>query len=78
MLGDLAKFLNPDETFGDLLARCHSEPLVLGVKFLEDLVPVRPNQLIEISGVSGSGKTELLTQVRGARLSSYDSAVSSL
>ena len=78
MLGDLAKFLNPDETFGDLLARCHSEPLVLGVKLLEDLVSVRANQLIEISGVSGSGKTELLTQVRGASPCSYHSAISNL
>lgn len=63
MLSDLASFLTPDETFGDLLARCHSEPLALGVRFLADLVSARANQLIEISGVSGSGKTELLTQV---------------
>ncbi|KAK9836924.1 hypothetical protein WJX84_001391 [Apatococcus fuscideae] len=68
MLSDLANFLTPDETFGDLLARCHSEPLALGVRFLEELVPVRASQLIEISGASGSGKTELLTQAAAAAI----------
>ena len=59
---DLLAFVQPDETAFDLLARTATEPIPTGVFFLGKL---RAGQTLEISGPSGTAKTELLIQVSG-------------
>ena len=58
---DLAAFLRPDETAAQLLARCRVEPLDSGVAFLGAL---RPGQVVELVGPSGSAKSDTLLQAR--------------
>ena len=57
---ELRLFVQPDETFLELAQRTRYEPIRSGVPALGSL---RAAQLLEISGPSGSAKTELLMQV---------------
>ena len=59
-MSHLLAFLKPDETAAQLIARTHVEPVDTGLFFARGL---RPGQVLEISGPSGSAKTEILQQV---------------
>ena len=58
---ELRAFVQPDESAFDLLARTAVEPVQTGIFFLGYL---RIGQLLEITGQSGTAKTEILTQAR--------------
>ncbi|GAQ89378.1 DNA recombination and repair protein [Klebsormidium nitens] len=57
----LLRFLQPDESMRDFLLRTFVEPLGTSVPFI-DSAAIRPGNVVEIFGASGSGKTEILTQ----------------
>ncbi|GAB4815729.1 hypothetical protein N2152v2_002775 [Parachlorella kessleri] len=61
---ELLAFLRPDETVAQLLARTYVEPLYTGVSLLDNFVSLRPGNVLEIAGAAGTGKTEVLVQVR--------------
>ena len=63
---DLRAFVQPDESALELLARTATEPIQTGIFFLGSL---RAGQALEISGPSGSAKTELLIQVSASACS---------
>ena len=54
-------FLKPDETAAQLLARTHVEPISTSLPFASTL---RQGQILEVSGPSGTAKSEILQQVR--------------
>lgn len=56
---ELHAFLQPDETAFELLSRTAIEPVQTGVFFLGYL---RVGQLLEITGQSGTAKSEILIQ----------------
>lgn len=58
----LLSFLQPDESMRDFLSRTFVEPLRTSLPFI-DSAAIRPGNVVEICGASGSGKTEILTQV---------------
>ena len=60
---DYAAFLQPQETAASLLLRTFLEPLRTGVPVIDHHVLLRPGDILEISGVSGAAKSELLLQV---------------
>lgn len=60
----LRDFLNPDETAFSFLARTYVEPILTGIPVIDKHVVLRPGNVLEISGPSGSSKSEFLTQVR--------------
>src|SRR5687767_1453461 len=60
---EVYNFLRIDETAAEFLARTHVAPLHTGVPFIDRRMPVRPGTVIEVTGMTGSGKTELLLQV---------------
>ena len=57
--------LHSDETAGQFLARSHAQPFYTGVSFLDHRLSLRPNSVVEVSGLAGAGKTELLLNVSG-------------
>lgn len=62
---ELLSFLRPDETAAELLARTYTgEPLATGVALIDREAPLRPGQVLELAGPPGSGKTDVLVQVR--------------
>ena len=63
---ELLAFLRPDETAAELLARTYVEPLYTGVSLLDNFVSLRPGNVLEVAGAAGTGKTEILAQVRKA------------
>lgn len=64
-LEQMQSFLLPDESVADLLARVARERLCTGLPFLDDVLTLRPGNLLELAGPAGSGKSELLIQVHG-------------
>ena len=58
---ELRAFCRPDESAFDLLARTATEPIPTGVFFLGSL---RAGQILEVTGSSGTAKSELLIQVQ--------------
>ena len=62
-MADYALFLEPDETAYDLFARVVVEPVYLGIPFLDQAISLRPGHVIELSGPSGTAKSELLVHV---------------
>ena len=58
---ELAAALAPDETAAAFMRRCGGGPVPTGLPFAPSL---RPGDAMELVGASGSGKTELLVQVR--------------
>ena len=58
-------FLRPDETAGQFLARSYVRPFFTGVGFLDDRLSLRPASVVEVAGLAGVGKTELLLNVSG-------------
>ena len=64
---ELLAFLRPDETAAELLARTYVEPFYTGLPLVDQHVSFRPGNVLEVAGAAGSGKTELLLQVRGGR-----------
>lgn len=61
-MADYALFLEPDETAFDLFARIVVEPFYLGIPFLDQAISLRPGQVIELSGPSGTAKSDILVQ----------------
>ena len=57
-------FLKPDETAAQFLARNYADQVRTGVDFIDRQLTLRSNSVLEISGLAGSGKTELLYSVR--------------
>ncbi len=57
------ELLEPDETAQTLLSRTLAEKIATGVGVLDRASPLRPTSVLEISGLAGSGKTELLYSV---------------
>jgi hypothetical protein len=53
-------FLQPDETVGDFLARVHVEPLFSGIPLIDNRFPLQGGMMLEIAGLAGTGKTEIL------------------
>ena len=65
-MADYALFLEPDETAFELFARVVVEPVYLGIPFLDQgALLLRPGHVVELSGQSGTAKSDLLLQVRG-------------
>ena len=62
-MNGLLDFLKPDETAAEFLARTHAEPINTGLFFAHSL---RPGQVLEICGPSGTAKSEILIQVAEA------------
>ena len=58
----LLEFLQPDESMRVFLARTFVEPLRTSIAFVDNAA-IRPGNVLEVVGASGSGKTELLMQV---------------
>ena len=63
-MADYALFLEPDETAFELFARVVVEPVCLGIPFLDQALLLRPGHVVELSGQSGTAKSDLLVQVR--------------
>lgn len=56
--------LQPDETAAQFLARTFAEQIFTGVPLIDHRSPLRATHVLEISGLAGTGKTELLYSVR--------------
>lgn len=56
-------FLAADETAAEFLARTYVAPLRTGVPLIDNRTSLRPTSVVEISGNSRSGKTEVLLNV---------------
>ena len=69
-LADYASFLTPDETAFDLFARIVVDPVRTSIPFLDQAVFLRPGHVVELVGLSGTAKSELLVQVRALRCKS--------
>eukprot|EP00897_Mesotaenium_endlicherianum_P007903 jgi/Mesen1/7140/ME000037S06500 len=61
-LAEARLFLVPDETASALLSRTYVEPFFTSVPFM-DRVSLTPGSVVEISGASGSAKSEVLLQM---------------
>jgi RecA/RadA recombinase len=59
----LQKWVTPDETAAEFLARQFREAISTGVPFLDKHVKLRPGHVLEIIGPAGTAKTEILTEV---------------
>eukprot|EP00899_Mesostigma_viride_P025357 jgi/Mesvir1/6005/Mv00752-RA.1 len=59
---EIKQLLSFDETASEFLARTHVEPLRTGVFFIDKCRVLRAGDVLEITGDSGSGKTEVLIQ----------------
>lgn len=64
---ELIRFVTPDENALDFLSRQASEALPTGVLCVDQHLQLRPGQVLEIAGPTGSAKSELLAQVGAAR-----------
>lgn len=62
-LTEIQAFLRIDETAAEFLARTYAAPIFTSVPFIDGRMPLRQGNVIEVSGMTGSGKTELLIQV---------------
>ena len=62
-LEELRCLLRGHETAGQLFERLAREPLWTSVPPL-DAAELRPGHVVEVEGLSGSGKSEVLLQVR--------------
>jgi hypothetical protein len=60
----LLRYATPDETAADFLSRQVSEAVSTGLFCIDQHVKLRPGQVLELAGPTGTGKTELLAQVR--------------
>ena len=56
--------LQPDETAAQFLARTFAEQIFTGVPFIDHRSPLRGTHVLEVCGLAGTGKTELLYSVR--------------
>lgn len=59
----LLSFLQPDESMKDFLLRTFVDPLRTSLEFVDE-AGIQPGNVVEVCGASGSGKTEVLMQVR--------------
>lgn len=62
----LLRFVAPDETAAEFFARQASEAVPIGAPCIDQHVRLRPGQVLELVGPTGSGKSELLAQARPA------------
>ncbi len=62
-MAEYVSFLEPNETAYDLFARIVVDPVRTGIPFLDQAVFLRPGHLVELVGLSGCAKSELLIQV---------------
>ena len=65
MSDELRAFVCPDETAWELAQRARFDPIKSGISAIGNL---RAAQVVELSGPSGAGKTELLVQARPSRI----------
>jgi hypothetical protein len=63
----LLRFVAPDETAAEFFARQVAEAVPTGVACVDRHVRLRPGQVLELVGPTGSGKSELLAQVGAGR-----------
>lgn len=63
-MAEYASFLEPDESAFELFARIVVDPVRLGIPFLDRVISLRPGQVVEVVGASGTCKSELLVQAR--------------
>lgn len=64
-------FLHPDETAAQFLARSFVEQIHTGVPLIDLRAPLRATNVVEISGLASTGKTEILYSVRFEKLLYY-------
>ncbi|KAI8465181.1 MAG: hypothetical protein J3K34DRAFT_525600 [Monoraphidium minutum] len=60
---ELLRFVTPDETAAEFLGRQVSEAVPTGVLCIDQHVQLRPGQVLEIVGPTGTAKSELLAQI---------------
>jgi len=60
----LLRHVTPDETASEFFSRQVSEAVATGVFCIDQHVKLRPGQVLEMVGPTGTGKSELLAQVR--------------
>ena len=63
-MAEYVSFLEADESAYDLFARIVVDPVRTGIPFLDQAVFLRPGHVVELVGLSGCAKSELLIQVR--------------
>lgn len=63
-MDEVLAFLRPDETAAEFLARSYVASLPTGVPLIDGFVSLRAGNVLEVSGPHGSGKSEVLVQVR--------------
>ena len=61
---DLLRFVTPDETAAQFLARTTTEACPTGLPVVDQNVQLRPGHVLEVVGPNLSGKSELLVHVR--------------
>ena len=57
------RFLQPDETAGQLLDRTYVEPLHTGLPLIDRFLAFRGGQVLEVASAAGAGRTTALLQV---------------
>lgn len=65
-MDEVLAFLRPDETAAAFLARSYVASLPTGVPLIDGFVSLRGGNVLEVTGPHGSGKSEVLVQVRRA------------
>lgn len=56
-------FLRYDETFGQFFSRVDIRPLMCGIPMIDKRCVLRQGSCLELCGLSGVGKTEILYHV---------------
>lgn len=69
LLEQWQRWLAPEESAAALFSRVRLDPLQTGLALFDGMCPspLRPGQIVEVTGPAASGKTEVLVQVRGWR-----------
>ncbi len=61
-------FLRPDETAAAFFSRTYDAPFRSGVPLLDARAPLRAGSILEVAGLAGAGKSELLLNLAAAAL----------
>ena len=60
---EVLRFLRPDETAAQLLARTYVQPLHTGLPLIDRVLSFRGGQVLEVAAPAGAGCTTALLQV---------------